>query len=92
MALFDNGMKLGTGVVVGIGALLLAPVIIPALGAVIRPMARAAIKGGLMVVERTRELAAEAAETISDMKAEAEAELAAEREAKAGTAVDVGEV
>jgi len=92
MALFDNGIKLGTGLALGVGAVILVPVLIPAVGAVVRPMARAAIKGGLILVERTRELAAEAAETISDIKAEAEAELAAEKSASFSTPGEVEEV
>ena len=92
MALFDNGIRLGTGLAIGIGALILAPAVIPALGAVIRPIAKASIKGGLMLVEKARELAAETAETISDMTAEVEAELAAEKRGDAACPVDVQDV
>ncbi|MEM5789921.1 MAG: DUF5132 domain-containing protein [Syntrophobacteraceae bacterium] len=85
MALFDSGFKLGTGLAIGIGVLILAPVAIPAVAAVVRPLAKAAVKSGLILVERTRELVAETQEAISDMKAEAEAELADERRQDAAT-------
>ena len=84
MALLDNGIKLGTGLAIGIGALIIAPAVIPALGAVIRPIAKATIKSGLVLVEKARELVAETVETVSDMKAEVEAELAAEKRGDAG--------
>jgi Protein of unknown function (DUF5132) len=82
MALFDNGFKLGTGLAIGIGALILAPVAIPAVAAIVRPIAKATIKSGLILVERTMELIAEAKETIEDMTAEAQAEMASERSPK----------
>ncbi|MFZ2445248.1 MAG: DUF5132 domain-containing protein [Syntrophobacteraceae bacterium] len=83
MAIFDGGIKLGTlgtGLAIGVGVLILAPVVIPAVASVVRPLAKATIKSGLILVEKTREFVAEAQETIEDMKAEAEAELAGERQ------------
>ncbi|MHC1728210.1 MAG: DUF5132 domain-containing protein [Syntrophobacteraceae bacterium] len=85
MALFDNGLRLGTigtGLAIGVGALVLAPVVFPAVAAVVRPIAKAAIKSGLILVEKTRELIAETVESVEDMKAEAQAELAGERLSK----------
>lgn len=75
MGLLDNGMKLGAGLAIGIGALVLAPAIIPAAGAIARPLAKATIKGGLMFIGRTREMIAEATEVMEDLAAEAKAEL-----------------
>lgn len=80
MALLDNGLKLGTGLAVGIGALILAPVALPALAAVIRPVAKASIKGSLILIEKTRQLIAEAQETLEDITAEAQAELNSEQQ------------
>ncbi len=81
MALTDNFKiaTVGTGIAIGIGALILAPALIPAIGAVARPMAKAAIKSGLLLFEKTRELVAETQETVADMAAEAQAELVSER-------------
>lgn len=80
MALFDNGLKLGAGLAIGIGALIVAPAVIPALGAMLKPVARAAIKSGLICIEKTRELIAEAQETIEDIAAEVQAQMASERQ------------
>ena len=92
MALFDNGVKLGTGLAIGIGALLLAPVVIPALATVVRPIAKASIKSGLLLVEKTREFLAETKETVEDMTAEAHAELAVERQQSTSAGAEAGEL
>ncbi len=75
MALFNNGWKLGTGVAVGLGAIVLAPTILPILGAVAKPFVKAGIKSGMILYGRSREMIAEAAEVIEDLAAEAKAEL-----------------
>lgn len=80
MALFDNGLKIGTGLAVGIGALLLAPTVLPAVASVVRPIVKATIKSGLILAEKAMEMVAEAKESIEDMTAEAQAELAKERQ------------
>jgi hypothetical protein len=61
-----------TGVAIGVGALLLAPTVLPAVGRVLRPAAKAAIKGGMVFY---RETMAEIGEVASDLFAEARAEL-----------------
>jgi hypothetical protein len=79
MALFDNGLKIGTPILLGIGVLILAPAIVPVVGAVVKPLAKATIKTGLSLVEKGRELMSEAAEAFEDITAEVKAELIAER-------------
>jgi hypothetical protein len=79
MALFDNGMKLGTGIAIGIGALILAPTVIPAVAAIVKPLAKATIKGGLILIEKGKEIAAETKEVLEDLAAEAKAELTQEQ-------------
>lgn len=79
MGLFDNGFRIGTGVAVGIGALILAPTVIPMVAAIVKPLAKAAIKSGLMLVEKGKEIAAETKEVLEDLAAEAKAELTAEQ-------------
>ncbi len=81
MALFNNGWKLGTGVAVGLGAIVLAPTILPILGAVAKPFVKAGIKSGMILYDRSREMVAEAAEVIEDLAAEARAEVAQADEA-----------
>ncbi len=88
MSLLSNGMRgnLMTGLGIGLGASILAPAVVPLVGAVIRPLAKAAIKGGLILYERGREMVAEMGEVAEDLAAEAKAELAPEAEEEAGEA------
>jgi len=80
MALFDNGLnKIGTPILLGIGILILAPVIAPVAASIIKPLAKATIKTGLSLVQKGRELISEAAEAFEDITAEVKAELIAER-------------
>lgn len=81
MGIMDNGFKVGTGLAIGLGALILAPAVIPVVGSVIKPLLKASIKSGLILVERTRELVAETREVMEDMAAEAQSELIRERRA-----------
>lgn len=82
---FKNNVT--TAVAVGVGAALLAPTLLPALGRVARPAAKAAIKGGILAYERSRESIAELGEMAEDTYAEARAELHEEaRQAAAASA------
>ncbi|MHC1743836.1 MAG: DUF5132 domain-containing protein [Syntrophobacteraceae bacterium] len=91
MALLDNGLKMGTGVAVGLGALILIPAVLPVVGSVVKPLAKAVIKGGIILFEKTREVLAETQEVIEDLAAEAKAELSAERAAVVVDAEPVSE-
>ncbi len=87
MRLFQGGMKTGTAMAIGAGVVLLAPVVIPAVASVLKPLAKAAIKGGMLAYENARVAIAETKETIEDIAAEAQSEMAASRgqaAAKAG--------
>jgi len=79
MAILDNGLKVGTGLAIGVGAILLAPVVIPAVAAIVRPLVKAGIKGGLVLYEKSIVALAEAKEVIEDLAAEARAEVSKER-------------
>jgi hypothetical protein len=73
-------MKLLSGVsassiAVGAGVVLLAPVVIPIVGSILKPLAKAAIKGGILAYEGAKVSVAEAKETIEDLTAEAKAEI-----------------
>lgn len=84
-----NGTPLG--IAIGLGAAALATAIIPAIPAIIRagrPTARAAIKSGLVLLEKGREIMAEASEEFDDMLAEVKAELQQERNAPLAGAED----
>jgi hypothetical protein len=80
MALFDNivegfGSSWVPSVLVGVGVALIAPVVVPALAAGMRPLAKAVIKGGIMVYDKGAEALAEAGEQLSDLMAEVRSEL-----------------
>jgi hypothetical protein len=80
MALFDDmvegfGSSWVSSVLVGIGIALVAPVAVPGLAAGIRPLAKAVIKGGMMVYDKGAEVLAETGEQLSDLVAEVRSEL-----------------
>ena len=80
MTKLDDFFKSGTplGIAIGIGAAALASAVIPVLPALAkaaRPAARTAIKSGLLLAERGREIMAEASEELEDILAEARADL-----------------
>ena len=72
--MFKGGAVTVTGLAIGAGALMLAPSVLPAIGQVLRPAAKAVIKGGLVLY---RETVSEIGEVASDLFAEARAELEA---------------
>lgn len=76
---------LGKGIALGIGAALLIPVAANVLAPVLKPVARTALKAGMLAFERGRETLAELGEMMEDMAAETQAEL---RAARAGTTVE----
>lgn len=80
MALMDEMFKgnLATGLVVGFGAVFLGPTVFQTMGRVLRPAAKAVIKGSLVFY---RETLSQIGEMASDLVAEAKAEL--DQEARA---------
>ena len=77
MAFFGETFKgnIGPGLAVGIGVAVVAPLLAPVIGGVVRPLARTAVKAGLLAVDAGREGLARLEEAIGDMAAEARAEL-----------------
>jgi hypothetical protein len=76
-ALDDLFSGWGTTVLIGLGVALAAPTLLPTVGAVIRPVAKGLIKGGLYIADSLQELVAEGSEQVSDLVAEVKAERAA---------------
>jgi hypothetical protein len=72
------------GVAIAAGAVLLTPIVLPVLAGVARPLARTALKSGIIVYEKTRETVAELGEALDDLVAETRAELAQQQAAAAG--------
>lgn len=91
MALLDDvfggfGSSLVSTALVGVGVVLAAPVVVPALAAGMRPVAKAVIKGGIMIYDKGAEMVAEAGEQLSDLVAEVRSELDAATAAAADAA------
>ena len=77
MALLEDITKGSlSAVLVGVGVALLAPTVLPALGSSLRPLAKALVKGGVVVYDAVKESVAEAGEQFNDLVAEARAEIA----------------
>ena len=64
------------GIAIGVGAILLAPILGPGLAKVGKPIAKSALKGTIVVYEKTKGVLAEAKEAFEDLVAESKAELA----------------
>src|SRR5215831_1328219 len=91
MALFNDivesfGSSWVPSVLVGVGVALVAPMVVPALAEGIRPLAKAVIKGGIMVYDKSAEMLAETGEQLSDLVAEVRSELDATATAAADAA------
>ncbi|MGD2055313.1 MAG: DUF5132 domain-containing protein [Gammaproteobacteria bacterium] len=88
MPLFDQIMKsdLTKGIAIGIGAAVVAPLAYSMLSGSGRPLARAALKAGILLFEKAHETAAELGEVFDDLVAEAQAELREQRHAAQATA------
>jgi predicted DNA-binding antitoxin AbrB/MazE fold protein len=78
-----GGLNISSGVLLGAGAVLLAPIVIPVAAGIFKPLAKAAIKGGLITYQKVKETTAEALESMEDLAAEAKAELVEAAEAPA---------
>ncbi len=64
-----------------VGVAVLAPVLLPAVGYVVRPLVKGAVKAGLTAKDIAVGFVAEAGEQVSDLYAEAKAEHYAKPEA-----------
>lgn len=74
MRILGNGLSVG-GLAIGAGVVLLAPVVLPVIGAALKPVVKAAIKGSIMAYQGAKLSVAETKETIEDLAAEAKAEI-----------------
>jgi hypothetical protein len=59
---------------VGVGVALLAPILLPAVASVFRPLVKGAVKGTLTVADSLKEMTASTGEHLSDLYAEAKSE------------------
>ena len=77
--MFKNDVVRGTAL--GVSAALVAFAAIPLIITATRPLARVALKSGLLALEKGREAISEAGEHLEDLVAEVKAEMVADREA-----------
>lgn len=75
MSLFEDIFKggAGSGLAVGVGAAILAPVVLPVVGRIVKPVAMAALRTGISLY---RETSTEVSRVATDLYREAEADLA----------------
>ncbi len=64
----------------GIAAIVLLPILVPVVAGMGKPLAKATIKGGIVLYEKGKGIIAEVGETLEDIIAEAKAELAETQE------------
>ena len=81
MALWEDvtsslGGSFTTNLLIGAAAVVIAPIVVPAVLAGLRPVAKTVIKGGMFVMDKVQEMAAETGEQVGDLVAEARAEMA----------------
>jgi len=81
MKIFNGGLNPGS-IAIGAGVVLLTPVVLPIIGAIIKPMAKAVIKGSLIAYEGAKVSIAETKEALEDITAEAKAEVGGEKAAE----------
>jgi len=89
MALWDSVTEYVGGVstsnlLVGAAAVVLAPVVVPAVLAGIRPLAKTVLKGGIYVYDTVGEMVSEVGEGASDLVAEARSEMTASAVTRSG--------
>jgi hypothetical protein len=84
MKLFN--LEIGTNpatLLLGAGAVLMAPVVVPVAGSAVKALTKAAIKAGLIFYQKGREGTAYTREVLEDLAAEAKHELS--QKGKKGT-------
>jgi hypothetical protein len=88
MARNDELLK---GLGIGVGAVLLLPVVVTAIAPVVRALGRSAVKAGVWAYEKSRESMEEFGEAMEDIKAEVEEELRQAHEAREAMGAFEGE-
>ncbi len=94
MALIEDVFKgnLATGLAVGVGVLIFGPTIIQTVGSILRPAAKAVIRGGMVFYcETLSEIGEMTADLMAEVRAELDQNAAANRKASAKTAAGAAE-
>jgi galactitol-specific phosphotransferase system IIC component len=77
--------NVGTGLLIGVGALILAPVVLPLVGSVLKATTKAAVKTGVTLYEIGSETVGKVGEIVGDFVTETAAGLTGEQEEEAKT-------
>ncbi|MDZ7761435.1 MAG: hypothetical protein U5L00_14425 [Desulfovermiculus sp.] len=85
MAFFRMPGSFGSGFLVGLGAVTLVPLAARVLSGAGKPLLKEVIKGGMIAVDKSKALYAEAQSSISQATSEAQAEASAGAEKSAQT-------
>jgi hypothetical protein len=76
MKLFGIGLGMNAATIaLGAAAVMFGPVLLAAAGSAAKPLFKAGIKGGLLLYDKSKQLALEAKESLEDLAAEAKAEI-----------------
>lgn len=75
MKFIPKGLTPGN-LAIGVGVVVLAPVVLPVVGSIAKPVVKAAIKGVLVTIEGAKVVVEECKESLEDITAEAKAEIA----------------
>ena len=70
-----KGLSWGSGLAIGAASVILAPVVLPVVGGVLKSLTKAGIKGGMVLYEKGKLFAEETKETVEDLTEEAKSEL-----------------
>ncbi|EFK08898.1 conserved hypothetical protein [delta proteobacterium NaphS2] len=70
-----KGLTWGSGLAIGAASVVLAPVVLPVVGGVLKSLTKAGIKGGMVLYEKGKLFAEETKETVEDLTEEAKSEL-----------------
>lgn len=84
----NNNNRLFTGILIGLGLAWVARNILPILAPLTRPLTKVSVKVAVLGYERSREVAAGMAETLSDVLAEVQHDLKTERAALGAAAAN----
>lgn len=77
--------SMASGIAMGVGFFVLAPVAARVLSGAGRPLLKETMKGGMYLYQQGRTMLAEARETLEDISAEARAEMSEGKELPAGS-------
>jgi hypothetical protein len=70
-----KGLTWGSGLAIGAASVILAPVVLPVVGGVLKTLTKAGIKGGMVLYEKGKLFAEETREAVEDLTEEAKAEM-----------------